>query len=174
MFDTMTITKAGGALCGSLLVFLMGSWAAETLYHVGHDSYGEEEQFAYVIDTGSEEAAVESEEETVDFSVMMASADASAGEKVFAKCKTCHKMDGTDGTGPHLNGIVGKAKAASGGFGYSDALMGMASDAWTPENLNAFLANPKRYAPGTKMAFSGLPDVEDRANLIAWLATSAP
>ena len=47
------------------------------------------------------------------FEEVYAAADAGAGEKVFAKCKACHKVDGTDGTGPHLNGVVDRAKARS-------------------------------------------------------------
>jgi cytochrome c len=175
MFDTMTITKALGATCGSLLIFLMGSWAADTLYHVGAAEHGGEEVAqAYVIETGGEEAAPAEGAEAVDFPALVAAADPAAGEKVFAKCKTCHKVDGANGTGPHLNGIVNKAKAASEGFGYSDALMAMAADTWTPDNLNAFLTSPKAYAPGTKMTFAGLPKVEDRANVVAWLATTTP
>jgi cytochrome c len=170
------MTKALGAACGSLLIFLMGSWAAESIYHVGgHEGgHGEEAAQAYVIDTGAEEAAPASDEPAVDFVALVSAADTAAGEKVFAKCKACHKVDGTDGTGPHLNGIVGKAKAASAGFAYSEVLAGMAADAWTEDNLNAFLTNPKGYAPGTKMSFAGLPKVEDRANLVAWLATTTP
>ena len=171
MFDTMTITKAGGALCGSLLVFLLGSWAAETVYHGPEGSHDEEAQ-AYVIDTGASEAPAEDAAPAEDFAVVLASADAAAGEKVFAKCKACHKVDGTDGTGPHLNGVVNRAKASVAGFPYSETLVGMAADSWTPENLNAFLTNPKTYAPGTKMSFAGLPKVEDRANVIAWLETT--
>ena len=59
MFDTMTITKAGGALCGALLVFLLGNGAAESLYHVGTAGHGDEEHAAgYVIEveTGGGEA----------------------------------------------------------------------------------------------------------------------
>jgi cytochrome c len=168
MFDTMTITKAGGALCGSLLVFLLGGWAAEVLYHTG-GGHGDEVAQAYVIDTGETEEAAPAEQ--VDFATLYAAADAAAGEKVFAKCKACHKVDGTDGTGPHLNGVVDRAKAASAGFGYSDALKAMADTAWTAENLYAFLENPRGYAPGNKMSFAGLPKSEDRVNLIAYLAT---
>lgn len=172
MFDTMTITKATGAVCGSLLVYLFAAWAGESLYHVGHDSHGGEEiAQAYSIDTGSEEASTEVAEEGPDFATLYAAADVAAGEKVFAKCKACHKLDGTDGTGPHLNGIVDKQKATSEGFAYSDALLAMAGDAWTPDNLNGFLENPKGYAPGTKMSFAGLPKVDERANLIAYLAS---
>jgi cytochrome c len=172
MFDTMTMTKVTGAVCGSLLVYLLGGWAAETLYHTGPVGHGEGEEIAqaYVIDTGAEETT-EVAEAGPDFATVLASADPAAGEKVFAKCKACHKLDGTDGTGPHLNGVVGRAKAASAGFAYSEALLAMAGDTWTPENLDGFLANPKGYAPGTKMSFAGLPKVEDRASVVAYLAT---
>jgi len=54
---------------------------------------------------------------------------------------------------------------------YSEAILAVADQAWTPENLNAFLENPKGYMPGTKMSFAGLPKVEDRANVIAYLAS---
>ncbi len=170
MFDTMTMTKVVGAVCGSLLVFLLGSWAAESLYHTGGGGHGEEGGQAYVIDTGVEEP-VEGAEEGPDFATVYAAADVGAGEKVFAKCKACHKLDGTNGTGPYLNAVVDRAKAAATDFAYSEVLVGMSADAWTTDNLNAFLENPKGYAPGTKMAFVGLPKVEDRANVIAYLAT---
>jgi cytochrome c len=171
MFDTMTITKATGAVCGSLLVYLLAAWAGESLYHVGHDGHGGEEiAQAYTIDTGADEAS-EVAEEGPDFATLYAAADVAAGEKVFAKCKSCHKLDGADGVGPHLNGIVDKQKAASAGYAYSDALAALTADVWSPENLNGFLENPKGYMPGTKMSFAGLPKVDERANLIAYLAT---
>lgn len=170
--DTMTATKVLGAVCGSLLILLLGKWAGEIIYDMtpAGGSHGEVAQ-AYVIDTGaSEEVAADAPAE--DFSVVLASADPAAGEKVFGKCKACHKLDGTDGTGPHLNGVVNREKAASAGYAYSDMLMSMKPDTWTPENLNAFLANPKTYAPGTKMVFAGLPKIEDRADLVAYLETT--
>ena len=174
MFDTMTMTKTVGAVCGSLLVFLLVGWAGESMYHVGHKGgHGEGEELAqaYSIDTGAEEAPAEEAVE-VDFATILASADAAAGEKVFAKCKSCHKLDGSDATGPHLNGIVNKNKGTSAGYAYSEALAALTADVWSPENLNGFLENPKGYMPGTKMSFAGLPKVEDRANLIAYLATT--
>ena len=90
---------------------------------------------------------------------------------MFGKCKACHKLDGNDGTGPHLNGVVDRAVAAVGGFNYSDPMKAHAAEApnWTPEALEHFLLNPKAAVKGTKMAFAGLPKVEDRANLIAYL-----
>ena len=172
MFDTMTMTKVLGAVCGSLLIFLLGNWAAEALYHTGPEEGGEEEVAqAYTIDTGAGEVAEGAAEEGPAFADVYAAADVTAGEKVFSKCKACHKVDGVDGTGPHLNGVVDRPKASIAGFGYSDALLAMAGDAWTTDNLNGFLTNPKEYAPGTKMGFAGLGKVEDRANVIAYLAS---
>ncbi len=176
MFDTMTLTKAVGAICGSLLVFLVAGTAATSLYTVGHgEGHGDGEEMAqaYTIDTGAEEAPAEEEAAPVDFAVMLASADAAAGETVFRKCSACHKLDGSDGVGPHLNGVVNRAKGSIAGFSYSEALAAMSGDSWTPENIAAFVENPKGYMPGTKMAFAGLPKAEDRANLVAYL-TSVP
>lgn len=171
MFDTMTLTKVTGAVCGSLLVYLFGAWAAESLYHTGapEGHGGEEVAQAYTIETG-EAAPAEAAEAGPVFADVFAAADAAAGEKVFGKCKACHKVDGSNGTGPHLNGVVNRARGTVEGFGYSDGMKSV-SDAWSPENLNAFLENPKGYVAGTKMSFAGLAKVEDRANVIAYLAT---
>lgn len=167
MFDTMTVTKVGGALCGSLLVFLLGNWAASALYATSSGGHGGEVHQAYVIDTGASEAAAA--DAGPDFATLYAEADAAAGEKVFAKCKACHKVDGSNATGPHLDGVVDRAKASVGGFGYSDAMAAHSSEQWSPENLDAFLTNPRSYLPGNKMSFAGLPKAEDRANLIKYL-----
>jgi cytochrome c len=167
MIDTMTGTKIVGGLCGTFLVFLLGNWAAEGLYHVGPSGHGEGEHMqAYVIDTGETEVAGDDEPE-VDFAEIMASADAAAGEKVYAKCKACHKLDGSNSTGPHLDGVIGRDIASVADFSYTAALTDLPGN-WDPEALSDFLANPKSYAPGTKMAIA-LPKVTDRANLIAYL-----
>lgn len=172
MFDTMTSTKIIGALCGTFLVFLLGKWAIETIYHVGPSGHGGEHQNAYVIATDEghgEEAAAQEEE--VDFAAILASADADKGAKIFSKCKACHKLEaGANGVGPTLFGVVGRDIASVDGFGYSTVVGGLPGN-WTPEHLNEFLTAPKTYAPGTKMTFKGLPKVQDRANLIAYLGT---
>lgn len=161
--DTMTYTKVVASMCGALLVFLLGKWAAEELYHV--DGHGQQ---AYVIDTGEGDAA-EEETEEVSLAELIAVADLGKGAKVFKKCSACHKLEaGQNATGPYLYGIVDRAIASADGFGYSGTLAGMDGD-WSHENLDAFLANPKGWAPGTSMSFSGLKKAEDRANLIVYL-----
>lgn len=169
MFDTMTITKAGGAICAALLVFLLGGWAAESLYNV--DTHGEDHVSAYrpvVAEAGAEPAEAEPE---VPFEEVYASADAAAGERLWRQCSACHALNaGQNGVGPYLSGIVDRPKHAAEGFNYSDALLAQ-EGSWTPENISAFIANPRAYAPGTAMSYGGMADIEDRANLIAYLAT---
>jgi len=163
MFDTMTLTKIGGGVFGALLVLLLGKWAAEEIYHA--ELHGEA---SYVIEVETAEAEPEEE---IDFSVLMASADAESGEKVFRKCSACHKLNGEDGVGPHLNGVVDRDIAAIGGFAYSGALTGL-EGAWTVEALNGFLEKPSSYAAGTSMGFGGLKKPEDRADVIAYLQST--
>lgn len=104
-----------------------------------------------------------------------AEGDAEAGEKVYRKCKSCHMVgeDAKNRVGPALNGVIGASVAANEEFKYSDALLEKkgAGETWTPEALDAYLADPKGWAPGTKMTFAGLKDAADRADLIAYLAT---
>lgn len=97
---------------------------------------------------------------------------ADKGEKVFKKCKACHKVgDGAkNGSGPQLNGIVGRDVASADGFKYSGAMTDHGG-AWTPERLAAFLANPKAEIKGTKMSFAGLKKEDDVAAVIEYLKT---
>ncbi len=118
MFDTMTVTKVVGSTCAALLAFLLLNWASDGLYAMSAGGHGEGEEHAqaYVIDTG--EAGRDRGRCRRDgrFRHPPCRRRPPPREKVFGKCKACHKMDGTDGTGPHLNGIVNKAKAASAGL----------------------------------------------------------
>ena len=140
MFDTMTMTKVGGALCGSLLIFLLGAWAAEIVYHVGDDHSGYDDGHAqgYLIEVETEEVETVEEEE-VDVEILMASASAEDGADLWRNCRSCHALEpGVNGTGPSLYGVVGRAIGAEPGFAYSGALVAVA-DTWTEENLFYFL-----------------------------------
>lgn len=175
MFNTNNLIKLGASAAGALLILLFASWGASALYKVADDAHGDEEHavvrgFNIAPEAGEE---TEAEEEVVlAFADVYAEADPSKGERVYGKCRACHKLEeGAHTTGPALYGIVGHDKAAMDGFAYSDALLAMAGETWTPENLDAWLEDPRGYAPGNKMTFAGLKDIEDRANLIAYLAT---
>lgn len=178
MFDTMTATKVVGGLCGTLLVFLLGGFLAETIYY-GPDeevAEGEEPRQAYVIpveEAGGEAVAeVSVEDLTAEFQTAFAAADPAAGEGEFRPCQACHSLaEGENRTGPSLFGVVDRPVDAVEGFDYSGALEQVV-DVWDVDQLNLFIHDPQGYAPGTKMNFRGITDVQDRANLIAYLATN--
>jgi cytochrome c len=100
----------------------------------------------------------------------LASGDATKGEAVFKKCAACHNADqgGANALGPALFGTMGKPLAGHPGFAYSDALKGVGGS-WDWDNMSAWLANPKKFAPGTKMTFAGLSNPQDRADLMLFL-----
>jgi cytochrome c len=102
--------------------------------------------------------------------------DAAAGEKVFARCKACHKVeDGANGVGPHLFGVVGRPVAGVEGYNYSDAMVEYASSdggiVWDEAHLSPYLENPRAVVKGTKMAFAGLKKPDEREAVICYLET---
>lgn len=99
----------------------------------------------------------------------VAAGDAEAGQRTFNQCKACHTVEaGKNRVGPSLYGVVGKQAGAVEGFKYSK-VMQESGITWTPENLDKYLADPKGFMPGNKMAFAGLKSAEDRANVIAFM-----
>ena len=100
-----------------------------------------------------------------------AAQDAKAGERGFAQCRACHSVvTGQNRIGPSLAGIAGRRIASSAGYSYSAALK-RRTGTWTDANLNGWLTKPSAWAPGTKMAFAGIPDAKKRADMIAYLKT---
>ncbi|MFV0410839.1 MAG: c-type cytochrome [Paracoccus sp. (in: a-proteobacteria)] len=122
-------------------------------------------------DTADADAASAEAPPAADPAPAAAGVDLAAGEKVFGKCKACHSADDSkqDKTGPHLWGMVDRPVGSVEGFNYSDA-MANHGGTWTAEALDAYLADPKGNIAGTKMSYAGLKKLEDRMNLIAWLA----
>lgn len=170
MFDTMTLTKAVGALCGAWLVLLVGGWAADSLYSVGGGGHDDHHMAGYVIHIEEDDGATEEVAE-IPFAEFLAAADPADGEGLWRQCRSCHVVEpGVNGTGPSLYGVVGRDIGSADGFGYSSTLAELEGD-WTPEMLDGFLESPRAFAPGTAMSFNGFRDVEDRAAMIAYLAS---
>lgn len=118
-----------------------------------------------------ETAAAEAEEPAMDVAFADLTGDAAAGETVFAQCKTCHLVEeGKNGVGPSLYGVIGREAGTVAGFNYSDANAN-SGVTWTPEVLFEYLEAPREFMPGTRMAFPGLKDPQDRADVIAYLKT---
>ena len=101
--------------------------------------------------------------------------DPERGAEVWQECSACHLVgeDAVDAVGPHLNGLFGRRAASHENFFYSDSLARMGADGlvWNFETLDAYIENPLSLVSGTRMAYPGLPDPQERADLMAFLRT---
>ena len=165
--DDRNTTIAGWVLFAGIIA-LGGSIVSSEVFHDERP-----ETMGYPIE-GVEVEGEEAEAEQ-PIAVYLAAADPAKGEQVFKKCAACHNADpgGANALGPNLYGVMGKPHAAHPGFAFSDALKGVPGN-WDWESMSAWLANPKKYAPGTKMTFAGLANPEDRANVMAFLNSRSP
>lgn len=103
--------------------------------------------------------------------VARADGDPAAGKTAFNKCAICHSIkEGENKIGPSLYGVVGRPSHSEPGYAYSEA-MKKYDVTWDADALNAYLVDPRKVVPGTKMIFLGLKDETERNNVIAYLAT---
>jgi cytochrome c len=105
----------------------------------------------------------------------LARADAARGERVFQRCYACHSLDADETTlpGPSLRGVLGRRAGTLPGFLFSPAMVaaGARGVVWSRETLDAYLADPLAFVPGTQMPPPGVPDARDRADVIDYLLT---
>jgi cytochrome c len=168
------INMGVGALLGTIFVLMSVSIASEGIFH---SAAPEKEGFTIVATEGTTEGGAEggAEAAATPIATLLASADASAGETAFKKCQACHSGEkgGPNKVGPDLWDIVNRPVAAHEGFSYSAGMKTFAEGGktWDFENLNHFLAAPKKFVAGTAMGFAGLKKDDERANLLAYLHT---
>lgn len=125
----------------------------------------------YQIELSADGKPVEKKaEKPVDLASLMALADVNRGAKIFKKCASCHNVGKGESAkvGPNLFGVVGRAKASSSGFSYSEAMKSKGG-VWDRESISQFITKPKDFISGTKMAFPGLKKPQDRADVILFL-----
>jgi cytochrome c len=98
-----------------------------------------------------------------------ADGDAGRGEKHYAECVACHKLDAdANAVGPSLHGVFGRKAGALDDFRYSPALK-RSGITWTAETLDTFIADPQKVVPANRMPYAGMPDAAARTDLIAYL-----
>lgn len=98
--------------------------------------------------------------------------EAEEGAKVFKRvCFICHTADaGKNKIGPSLFGVVGRKAGTVPGFAYSEA-MKAAGITWDDEAIDKYIADPKKFMPGNKMAYAGVKKADERKEIIAYLKT---
>ena len=156
--------KIMGAITASLLVLMVANMASKTIFH-------SEKMSEPVYAVADKTADVKIAGDSAPIPLPLATAKAEDGEKVFKKCAGCHTYEkgGPTKQGPNLHGIIGQKIASIAGFDYSSGIVKKSDGPWTWDKLDAFLTNPKGWAPGTKMGFAGIAKPEDRAALLVWL-----
>ena len=96
-------------------------------------------------------------------------ADPERGRAAFDKCAACHGLgDEKDADGPTLKDVMGRQAGSLDDYRYS-AAMKRSGVTWTPETLDTFVADPQGFIKGNRMAFAGITDPAERADLIAYL-----
>lgn len=100
-----------------------------------------------------------------------AAAGSMRGKILFLRCASCHDISTTSSPkiGPSLKGVVGRQVASLDGYNYSAALKAQ-NFVWDAAHLDAWIKNPNAVAPGTAMAFAGIPEDADREAIISYLS----
>jgi cytochrome c len=164
--DSFEINKILGALLFTCLCLLSLNIAAEAVFHPVKPAKPGFEVAA--TEPSATPGAAKEPDEPIE--KLLASATVDKGANAAKKCAACHTFGKGEPNrvGPNLYGVVGRPKGTDGGFDYSAALKSKGGN-WTVEDLDKFLANPKGFAPGTKMSFAGVPRGSERADLIVFL-----
>ena len=166
--DAFEVNKTAGAVLAALLVI----FGSKTMLNIADREHKPEKPGWALPIT---EVAAPSKEPAAPFDAtsvlqMLSKANPDNGQDTFKKCMQCHTNDkgGRNLTGPNLYGIVGRVRATQAGFPYSEAMKSHPGN-WTFEELAKYLHDPKADIPGNKMAFPGVKDNAELADLLVYL-----
>lgn len=166
--DSFEFNKIAGAVLAALLV----AFGAKTVRDVvmAHPAL-EKPGYNVKITTTASKTSNEPAKPKTTPAELVKLGKAEEGKDIFKKqCMTCHndQKNGTNGTGPHLYGVMGRNVGSVPDFAYSDAVKGKGGK-WDYALLQCYLANPKECIPGNKMAFKGFEDESELASVILYL-----
>lgn len=169
--NSFEFNKIAGAVLSALLLMFGATTFIELRSHSKLEKPGYVLPVAAPAASGAAVAAAKGID-MAEFTPLLQKANAANGQAAFKRCTTCHTPDkgGKNATGPNLWGVVNRHKAGAEGFNYSDAMKNKGGE-WTYENLANFIHDPRAYVPGNKMAFAGIKDNAELADLIAYLRT---
>lgn len=169
----------GNSILGAVLASVLGVMGvgvmADTIVHPNYP-----EKAGFLPEVQLETAGTDAPTGPPDFGTLFADqaqlTDLTArGERTVAQCRSCHTFDagGANGIGPNLHDVFGRAVASHAGFDYSEGMRAHGGN-WDYLALNDFLHAPATVVRGTKMAFAGLRNDQDRVGMIAYLRSISP
>ncbi len=172
--DSWIFNKVAGAVIAALLVAFGTGTLTEIL--VGHGDASKKAKPGYALPMtaaapSGAAAPAPAAFKFADLAPMLKTASAENGQAAFAPCRACHTVDkgGKALVGPNLYGVVGRDVATSATFTrYSAAFKGQKGP-WTFEKLAGFLHDPRGTIPGNLMAYAGIKNNADLADLLVYL-----
>jgi cytochrome c len=170
--DLFEFNKIAGAVLSALLL-AFGSRAVYDI--VAREEKPPKPGYSLPVTEPTETAAAGTAAAPFEFAKvaeLLPKASAENGKDVFKRCMACHTADkgGPNRVGPNLWGVVGRHVGAHPGFAYSEAMKSKGGE-WTWEALAAYIHDPRGTVPGNKMAFAGIKDNAELADLLAYLRT---
>jgi cytochrome c len=174
--DSFYFNKVAGAVLSGLLLMVGLRTGIEMFYPKGTADLSKGGSVitsaAHAPGPASGTAPGETQDPPVD--TLLASAKADAGQSAMKQCAACHSWTkgGGNKLGPNLYDVVGRDVGKEAGFTYSGPVA-QKGGKWSFETLYQWLKNPKAFIPGNKMAFGGVKDPKERANIIAYLDKQA-
>jgi cytochrome c len=172
--DSFYLNKVAGAVLSGLLLMVGLRTGIEMFYPKGTSSSKSETVIPSAHGPGPAAGAAPAETQEPPVDSLLASAKPDAGQSAMKQCAACHTWTkgGGNKQGPNLYDVVGRDVGKEAGFAYSSAVA-QKGGKWSFENLYHWLKNPKAFIPGNKMAFPGVKDPKERANIIAYLEKQA-
>jgi cytochrome c len=173
--DSMEVNKAFAAVLTAGIAFMLSGVIGGVVVH-SQRPHESAIQIGDVATSQSTQAPTAAPAVLEPISPLLASANVANGEAVAKRlCASCHSFNegGRNAVGPNLYGVMGAPHGHVAGFNYSAAIKGKPGP-WTYEDMNAWLAKPTTYAPGTRMAFGGISNTQQRADVIAYLRSISP
>lgn len=172
----LELNKILGAFLFAAFVICFSSNLVEIMYNSIND-ISKRGYTVEIPDKEDQSKSLNEEKPSWDIPLLLQNASFANGEKIFKKCVSCHNIaqGAANKVGPNLYKIIGKKIASSNGFTYSKSFIEKNSQnfIWTEEAFFNYLYAPKKFIPGNRMAFAGIKNEKELADLLKYIIDSS-